>query len=150
MKKILLFSLIFILLFFWSKVGESKKEVRLLCNKTAYQEYYYILSKNESKLTQAAHRKKLADFESEHEAETYNLIFKNDRIYIFSLVEHPHARFLMLDRSTLKLFFKLYYLDERFLFGKKEPKPPTDIKVLSEQIYNQNVVEQCSIIEKKI
>jgi hypothetical protein len=142
MKKILLSSIIFILLI---SCGESKSKVILLCDKLIY-----VVSKNGDKLTKEAHTIKLSDSESEVEAETFNLVFKDDRIYIFSLVKHPYARFFVLDRNTLELFFRLYYLDERFLFGKIQPKPPTDIKVLLEQIYEKNIVKQCSIMKKKI
>ena len=140
MRKIYL--LFFIILF---SCGEVKKETQLLCDNLGY-----VLSANGDTLTKNSSVVTILNAKIKNEAEVFSSIFENDRVYIFSLIEYPYARFYLLDRSTLKLYFKLYYLDGRYLFGRNSPKPPTDIKTLSDEIFDQNVVKQCSIKEKKI
>lgn len=137
--------LIIFLFLMLASCGESKKPTELICDNLGY-----VLSSNGEELTQNAYVTTIFNTKIKNEAETFTSIFENDRLYIFSLVEHPYARFYLLDRSTLKLYFKLYYLDGRYLFGRNSPKPPTDIKILADEIFDQNVIKQCSIKDKKI
>ena len=95
--------LIIFVFFTFISCSENKKATELICDNLGY-----VLSANGEELTKNATITTILNTKIKNEAETFTSIFENDRVYIFSLVEHPYARFYLLDRSTLKLYFKLY------------------------------------------
>ena len=125
------------------------KDTMLLCDDIAF-----TLKSNSQKLIREPTITKMLKVEYRSDAIIYDSIFENDKVYIFSYInkntEHPNNTFYMLDRSTLKLYFKLYWLNGRILFGERSPAPPTNIRQLVDDIHEQDVVKQCAIDKAKI
>ena len=119
------------------------KDTHLICN-----DRFFVLKKNGKQLLEKASITTLFDTKINNDETIFKNIFKNDRIYIFNNLKHPYSRFYMIDRDTLKIAYKLYYTDGRVLFGQASPKPPKDVSVLANEIYDQNVIEQCVIKSK--
>ena len=128
---------------------DQAKDTKLLCDDIAF-----TLKSNSQKLIREPTITKMLKVEYRSDAIIYDSIFENDKVYIFSYInkntEHPNNTFYMLDRSTLKLYFKLYWLNGRILFGERSPAPPTNIRQLVDDIHEQDVVKQCTIDKPKI
>ena len=127
----------------------SAKDTILFCD-----EIKYTLKSNRQKLIQEPTITKMLGTEYREDSIIYVSIFENDRIYLFSHTnkntEYPYNSFYMLDRSSLKLYFKLYWLNGRILFGERSPEPPANIKQLVDDIYEKKTVKQCTINKPKI
>jgi len=139
MKKLLS---IVILSLLWNATVFAK-DIHLICD-----DRFFVLKKNGKQLLQKESVTTLFDTTFRNGETIFKNIFKNDRIYIFNNLEHPYSRYYLIDRDTLKIAYKLYYTDGRVLFGQASPKPPKDISVLANEIYDQNVIEQCVIKSK--
>ena len=128
---------------------DQAKDTILFCD-----DIKYTLKSSGKKLIKAPTITKMFDTEYRSDAQIYDSIFENDRVYIFSYIDkntkYPNNTFYMLDRSTLKLYFKLYWLNGRILFGERSPAPPTNIRQLVDDIHEQDVVKQCAIDKAKI
>jgi hypothetical protein len=119
------------------------KDTFLICD-----ERFFVLKKNGKQLIEKASVTTLFDIKIKNDETIFKKIFQNDRIYIFNHFKHPYSRFYLIDRDTLKMAFKLYYTDRRVFLGQVSPKPPKDISILANEIYDHNVIKQCVIKSK--
>ena len=128
------------LLFFLLSNHLFAKDVYLICS-----DQFFVLQKNGKELVEKESETTLFDNKYSNPETLFKNIFQNERIYIFNNFKDPYSRYYMIDRDTLKIFYKLYYTDERVLFGEKSPKPPSEISVLANEIFDQDVTNQCFI-----